>query len=98
MSFKDIENIECRVNNKLQTFNIAVTNRLKILKFFSIHNERIKIHIIMNEWFNIDNSQFIDFHICYQEIEYNVDVPSKHTSSPIYSKESTVLPNYDLIQ
>ena len=39
--FKNIEDIQCRVNNTLQKLNIATTNRLSILKPFSINNERI---------------------------------------------------------
>ena len=35
-SFEDIEDIEYRINNKQQTLNSAATNRLKILKSFSI--------------------------------------------------------------
>ena len=32
MSFEDIEDTECKVNNRRQTLNIAATNRLNILK------------------------------------------------------------------
>ena len=67
--FKDIEDIECRVNNKHQTINIAATNRLKILKSFSIHKERMKTSLRMNGWINMYNDQFIDFRICYQKID-----------------------------
>ena len=52
----------------------------------------------MNEWLNINNDQFIDFRISYQEIDYNVDIPSKPTSSQAYPTKSTILPNYDPMQ
>ena len=81
MSFKDIYDIECVVNNKRITLNIAATNRLDILKSFSIHNESIKTPLRMNDWLNIDIDQFINFRIYYQEIDYNVDVPSQPISS-----------------
>ena len=42
ISFKHIEDIECRFNNTRQTLNIAATSRLNMLKSFSIHKERIK--------------------------------------------------------
>ena len=55
ISFKYIENIECKVNNKRQTLNVAATNRLIILKSFSIHKERMKTPIRMNEWISVDS-------------------------------------------
>ena len=57
MAFKDIEDMEYRVNNKRITLNIAATNRLKLLKYFNIHNERMKTPLKMNDWVNIDNEK-----------------------------------------
>ena len=65
MTFQDIEDIECRVNNKLQSVNMDATNRLKILKSFSIHNERMKTPIRMNDWHNVTIDQFTDFRVSY---------------------------------
>ena len=98
MSFKDVKDIECRVNNKRQTLNITATNRLKILKYFIIHNECMKPPLRINDWLSIDSDQFIDFLISYQEIEHNVDVPSKSTSYPIYPTKSTVASKYDPLE
>ena len=55
ISFKYIEDIKYRVNNKRKNINVAATNRLIISKSFSIHNEHIKITLKTNECLNIDN-------------------------------------------
>ena len=64
--FKDVNAIKYRVNNKRLTLNKTATNRLKILKSFSIQNELMKTPIKMNEWFNINSDPFTDFRISYQ--------------------------------
>ena len=46
--FQDIDGIECSFNNKRQLLSMAVNNRFKILKAFSIHNERMKTPLIKN--------------------------------------------------
>ena len=42
ISFKNIEYIEGRIDKRRTKLSLANTNRLKLLKYFHIHNERIK--------------------------------------------------------
>ena len=57
MPFKNTEDMEYGVNNKRIALNMAASNRLKILKYFNIHNERMKTPLKMNDWVNIDNEK-----------------------------------------
>ena len=84
MSLKYIEILKCRVNNKCVTLSMADTNRLKILNYFNIHNKRMKTPLKINDWMNVDNEEFIDFCLSYQESEYTVDATSQSTSSQAY--------------
>ena len=46
--FKYIEDMKCRINNNSIKLSLASTNRLKILKYFNIHNEYMKSPLKMN--------------------------------------------------
>ena len=53
MSFKHIEVIKCRVNNKRIILSMSATNRLKILKSFNTHSEHMKKPLEINDWMNV---------------------------------------------
>ena len=65
MPFQDIKGIRCRVNTKRQSLNTAATNRLKILKSFSIPNKCMKIPLRINDWLNDTIDQFMEFRVSY---------------------------------
>ena len=95
--FKDIEDIECRINNKCIKLNLANINRLKILKSFHMHNEQTKTPLNLNDWLNLEQKVFVNFHLYYQEKDYNMDA-SQSASAQSYLEKSIVPSKYNPVQ
>ena len=75
MSFKNIEDIEDRVDKKRIKLSLANTNRLKVLKSFHIYNAQKGSPLNVNDWMNLDKNEFEEFCLTYQEKDYNIDTP-----------------------
>ena len=95
--FKDIEDIECRINNKCIKLNLANINRLKILKSFHMHNEQTKTPLNLNDWLNLEQKVFVNLHLYYQEKDYNMDA-SQSASAQSYLEKSIVPSKYNPVQ
>ena len=97
LSFKDIEDIECRIDNKRVKLSMTDNNRLKLLKSCHMHNKRTGVPLNINDWLNIEHTTFTKFHLSHQEKEYNVD-PTQRTSTQTYLRKPTIQSNYNPVQ
>ena len=75
MSFKNIEDIEGRVDKKHIKLSLANTNILKVLKSFHIYNEQKGSPSNVNDLMNMDKNEFQVICLTYQEKDYNIDTP-----------------------
>ena len=75
MPFKDIENIEFRVDKRRITLSLTNTNRLKVLTSFHIYYTQKISPLNMNDWLSLKKEKFEEFCLTYQEKDYNIDTP-----------------------
>ena len=65
MSFKNVEDIEVRVDKRCIKLSLANTNRLKVLKSFRIYNAQKRSTLNVNDWMNLEKDEFEEFCLTY---------------------------------
>ena len=74
MPFKNIEDIEVRVDNRCIKLSLTNTNRLNILKSFHIYNAQKRSPLNVNDWMGkpITSSQYNPVHYFTEGIEKDI--------------------------
>ena len=65
MSFKDIEDIEDKIDKRRIKLSLANTNILKVVKSFHMHNEQTGTTLNMDDWLNLEQKVFVNFRLSY---------------------------------
>ena len=97
MSFKNIEDIEGRIDKRRTKMSLANTNRLKVLKSFHIHNGRIGTPFSVADWLDLEKNIFEELRLSYQEIDYNIDASQSVSTQP-YSGQSNAPSKYSPVE